>query len=730
MSRSEILRTASTRTPVDVIRPSAKISEFFASHVFTLEKMRPYLNQEVYDKMAHCIENSQKIDRDLAEHVASAMKSWAISMGASHHTHWFQPLTGATAEKHDTFFMKTSTFAGIENLNANQLVQGEPDGSSFPSGGLRDTHEARGYTAWDPTSPAFIMEIGEYGKTLCIPTVFISYTGHSMDYKGPLLKSLEYLETAAVPVCHLFDKSVTKVIPTLGWEQEYFLVDSALYNARPDLALSGRTLFGSAPAKGQQLSDHYFGTIPERIYAYMLDLETESLQLGIPLSTRHNEVAPGQYEFAPIFNDLNLAVDQNQLLMDLMERVAKRHSLRVLLHEKPFAGLNGSGKHNNWSMRTDTGINLLKPGKTPKTNLMFLTFFVCTIKAVNEYSDLIRASIASSGNDHRLGGHEAPPAIISVFIGKTLTHVLDEVSEKVKKGSMDEYMSQDLKLNLHNMIPDVLIDNTDRNRTSPFAFTGNKFEIRAVGSSANCSWPMTIMNTIVGDVLTKFKLDVDALVTQGDKKDSAILRVIRRYIDESRRICFEGDNYSDEWKAEAKSRGLNNITSSAHALDFYRTEKVIELFDKAKVLTKEELKARYDVWNDIFYQKTEIEAKLMNELAITHIIPSGIKYLNEILENIKGIANIPDLEIDPKTQKKLAKHIATQMNDLTDKRDLMKAKIAELRTIDDKGKRAKAFAEEVKPLLAEMRRAVDQLEQFMDDSVWPFPKYRELLFIR
>jgi len=730
MSRISSLHTASHRHPIDVVRPSEKISDFFASHVFTLEKMRSYLNQDVYEKVAHSIDNGLKIDRELADHVAAAMKSWAINMGATHHTHWFQPLTGATAEKHDTFFMKTETFKGIENFNANQLVQGEPDGSSFPSGGLRDTHEARGYTAWDPTSPAFIMEIGDYGKTLCVPTVFISYTGHSMDYKGPLLKSLEYLEKAAVPVCHLFDKNVTKVIPTLGWEQEYFLVDSALFLERPDLQLCGRTLFGSAPAKGQQLSDHYFGSIPERVYAFMLDLETEALQLGIPLSTRHNEVAPGQYEFAPIYNDLNLAVDQNQLLMDLMERVAKRHLLRVLLHEKPFAGLNGSGKHNNWSMRTDTGINLLKPGKTPKTNLMFLTFFVCTIKAVNEYDNLLRASIASAANDHRLGGHEAPPAIISVFIGKTLTQVLDEVAEKVKKGSMDEYDSQDLKLNIHNLIPDVLIDNTDRNRTSPFAFTGNKFEIRAVGSSANCGWPMTVMNTIVGKILNQFKTDVDDLVTKGDKKDSAILRVIKNYISDSKRICFEGDNYSDEWKAEALSRGLKNVTSSAYAFDFYDDVEVESLFEESGVLSIAELKARVEVWNTIFYQKTEIEAKLMNELIATYIIPAGIKYLNELLENIRGLENISESKIAPTAQRYIVAEVANRINVLNEKRGQMKDAIAEYRIIEHAGTKAKAFADHIKPLLAEMRKEADMLEQIIADAIWPFPKYRELLFTR
>src|SRR5215213_4202057 len=531
------------------VQGSSKITAFFGENVFTLKTARELLSDEAYKSLVNSIRGSKKIDRAVANQISAGLRQWAESKGVTHFTHWFQPLTGATAEKHDSFFTIKGDGSALEEFDGAALIQQEPDASSFPSGGLRATFEARGYTAWDPSSPAFIMEIGQ-GKTLCIPTIFVSYTGESLDYKAPLLKALDALNKAAVDVCNYFDKNVTRVTPTLGWEQEYFVVDEALFNARPDLVMCGRTVFGHSPAKGQQLEDHYFGSIPERVYAFMRDFEKESYRLGIPLRTRHNEVAPSQFECAPIFEELNLAVDHNTLLMDVMARVAARHKLRVLLHEKPFAGINGSGKHNNWSMATDTGVNLLAPGKTPKTNLMFLTFFVNTIKAVHDYADILRASIASAPNDHRLGANEAPPAIISVFIGEYLSKVLNDIETRVGE-KFDEQDEAILKLDLHRSIPELLLDNTDRNRTSPFAFTGNKFEFRAVGSSANCGSPMVVLNTIMAATLKQFKKDVDALIEKGEKKEIAILQILREAIVNSKKVLFEGNNYSEEWAAEA-----------------------------------------------------------------------------------------------------------------------------------------------------------------------------------
>src|SRR5712671_2827526 len=521
-----------------------KITAIFGSNVFTLKTAREFLSDEAYKSLVSSIRTGQKIDRAIANQISNGIRAWAESKGVSHFTHWFQPLTGTTAEKHDSFFTIKSDGTPIEQFDGDALIQQEPDASSFPSGGLRATFEARGYTAWDPSSPAFVMDI-EAGKTLCIPTIFVSYTGESLDYKAPLLKALEALNKAAVDVCNYFDKNVTKVTATLGWEQEYFVIDEGLHNARPDLVMCGRTVYGHTSAKNQQLEDHYFGSIPERVYAYMRDYEEEAYKLGIPLRTRHNEVAPAQFECAPIFEEVNLAVDHNTLLMDVMTRVATRHNLRVLLHEKPFAGINGSGKHNNWSMATDTGVNLLAPGKTPKTNLMFLTFFVNTIKAVHDYADVLRASIASAPNDHRLGANEAPPAIISVFIGQYLTKVLQDVKERVSE-KMDEQDESMLKIDIHKSIPELLLDNTDRNRTSPFAFTGNKFEFRAVGSSANCANPMTVLNVIMAQTLKQFKTDVDKLIENGEKKEIAIMHVIREYIIASEPVLFEGNNYSEE----------------------------------------------------------------------------------------------------------------------------------------------------------------------------------------
>ncbi len=534
-----------------------KVMDFFASNVFTQKAQREYLTDEAYKSLINSVKTGSKIDRRMAEQIANGMKAWAMERGVTHFTHWFQPLTGGTAEKHDSFFTLKGDGTPLETFDGDALTQQEPDASSFPNGGIRATFEARGYTAWDPTSPAFILETSE-GKTLCIPTIFISYSGESLDTKTPLLKALDLVNKSALDVCHLFDKNISRVSPTLGWEQEYFVIEESLANARPDILATGRTLFGHTPAKGQQLEDHYFGAIPERVFAFMQDFEQESYKLGIPLRTRHNEVAPSQFECAPIFEEVNLAVDHNSLLMEVMNRVAKRHKLKVLLHEKPFAGVNGSGKHNNWSLATDTGINLLAPGKTPRTNLMFLTFFVNVLKAVHTHADLLRASIASSNNDHRLGANEAPPAIISVFIGKYLTDVLQEVEERVS-GKFTEQDEVILKMDIHKNIPELMIDNTDRNRTSPFAFTGNKFEFRAVGSSANCAWPMTILNTIMADTLIGFKKEVDALIEAGEKKEIAVMHIIRKYIAESKAICFEGDNYSEAWAQEAEKRGLNNF---------------------------------------------------------------------------------------------------------------------------------------------------------------------------
>ncbi|MFN8300667.1 MAG: glutamine synthetase III, partial [Chitinophagales bacterium] len=629
----------------------------------------------------------------------------------------------------DMFFTPTGEGVGIEKFGADALVQQEPDASSFPSGGIRATFEARGYTAWDPGSPAFIMEIGD-GKTLCIPTIFISYTGESLDYKAPLLKSSHFLEQAALPVVHLFDKDATRVTATLGWEQEYFLMDEALFIQRPDLMFSGRTLVGAAPQKGQQFEDHYFGSIPERVYAYMLDLEAECHKLGVPLRTRHNEVAPAQFECAPMFEEVNVAVDHNSLLMDLMERVARRHKLRVLLHEKPFAGINGSGKHNNWSMSTDTGKNLLSPGKTPKNNLLFLTFFVNVIKAVNEYSDLMRASIASANNDHRLGANEAPPAIISVFIGSFMQDILNEIEKRVAKGKYDELSNANLKLDIHNKIPDVLLDNTDRNRTSPFAFTGNKFEFRAVGSTANCAQPMTVMNAIVGKQLLNFKADVDKLMKDGETKEGAIMRVLRQYITDSKRVLFEGDGYSEAWAKEAKKRGLNNVKTTPYALDFYTSKKAKEALVETGIYSARELDARVEIMHHNYVLKIDTEALLLSDIAVSQIIPAAVDYMNKLAHNIKGLKDAGVPATAAKAQKDLLAEIATRTN-------AIKAAVDKLAVARDKAHHAssnaeasKNYCDKVKPFFDDIRENVDALERLVDDNSWPLPKYREMLFIK
>jgi glutamine synthetase len=724
--RFQALNAVLSRTIPEVKTPSSKISEFFGVNVFDKKKMREFLSKEAYQSIVNSIELGESVNREVSEQIAAAMKAWAMSKGATHYTHWFQPLTGSTAEKHDSFFEPTSDGSSIEKFSGDALVQQEPDASSFPNGGIRNTFEARGYTAWDPSSPAFIME-SNTGKTLCIPTVFVSYTGEALDYKAPLLKALSALDKAAVDVCHYFDKSVEKVNASLGIEQEYFLVDLALYNARPDLLLTGRTLFGHMSAKGQQLEDHYFGTIPERVYAYMLDFETEALKLGIPLKTRHNEVAPSQFECAPIYEEINLAIDHNQLLMDVMEKVAKRHNFKVLLHEKPYAGVNGSGKHNNWSLITNTGKNLLSPGKTPKNNLMFLAFFVNTVKAVHEHADLLRASIASVNNDHRLGANEAPPAIISIFLGSQLNDVLDEVesariSKKVKEDNS-------LWLGIPK-IPQILLDNTDRNRTSPFAFTGNKFEFRAVGSSANSSAPMTVLNTIMADQLVKFKTEVDKLIKKGEKKDIAILTVIKKYIKESKSIRFEGNGYSEEWEKEAASRGLSNIKTTPKALDAYVSEKTLNLFEKLHVFNHRESEARHEILLESFYKKLQIEARVIGELVNSVIIPSAVEYQSKLVQNVQGLQAIGLDKDTYKAQLELISKIATHVNFIKSNVDSMVAARKKANAIDDIRDRSIAYDETVKTFFEPIRYHVDKLEQVVDDGQWPLPKFRELLFIK
>ncbi|GAO44172.1 glutamine synthetase III family protein [Flavihumibacter petaseus] len=707
---------------------TTKITALFGENVFTLQKARAFLSDEGYKSLVASIKGGKKIDRQVANQIAAGIRQWAESKGVTHFTHWFQPLTGTSAEKHDSFFTLKGDGTAIEEFDGAALIQQEPDASSFPSGGIRATFEARGYTAWDPSSPAFILEVSQ-GKTLCIPTIFVSYTGETLDYKAPLLKSLEALNKSAVEVANYFDKNVNRVSATLGWEQEYFVIDEGMFNARPDLVLSGRTVFGHAPAKGQQLEDHYFGSIPERVYAYMRDFENECYKLGIPLRTRHNEVAPAQFECAPIFEEVSVAVDHNTLLMDIMDRVARRHKLRVLLHEKPFAGINGSGKHNNWSMSTDTGVNLLAPGKTPKTNLMFLTFFVNTIKAVYDYSDVLRASIASAGNDHRLGANEAPPAIISVFVGQYLFNVLNEIKERVGD-KFDEQDEAILKLDLHRSIPELLLDNTDRNRTSPFAFTGNKFEFRAVGSTANCANPMIVLNTILADTLKKFKKDVDALIEKGEKKEIAIMHVIREYIVASDKVLFEGDGYSEAWEKEAEKRGLPNVKATPLALDALVTEKAKHLFEKNDVLTHIELEARHEIELEKYIKRVQIEARIMGELCTSHILPAAVKYQNVLINNIKGMKDL-GLEDQTSNQKQILVKISEHINKLSDLVEKMIEARKVCNAMDNTRTKAIAYESQVKgPYFDAIRYSVDKLELLVDDSYWPLPKYREMLFIR
>ncbi len=724
-SRFAAIDAVRNRKPVEVQVPKGRVGDYFGSNVFNYAAMQVFLSEQVLKQLTDCIERNEKIDSALAEQVAAGMKNWAVSKGVTHYTHWFQPLTGSTAEKHDSFFHISKDGRTMEVFSGEALVQQEPDASSFPSGGIRNTFEARGYTAWDPTSPAFIYEVPA-GKTLCVPTIFVSYTGESLDYKSPLLKSIALIEQAGVNVCQYFDRNVTKVYPTLGVEQEYFLVDAALYNERPDLVLSNRTVFGHSPARGQQLEDHYFGTIPERVIGFMVDLEIEALKLGIPLKTRHNEVAPGQFECAPLFEEINLAVDHNLLLMDLMGKVAERHNLRVLLHEKPFAGINGSGKHNNWSLSTNTGKNLLSPGKTPKNNLQFLTFFVNILKAFHDHADLMRASITSAANDHRLGANEAPPAIMSAFLGSSLSSVLDAIehSSDTEIGEGKSLMALGIP-----KIPEILLDNTDRNRTSPFAFTGNKFELRAVGSSANSASPMTVLNTIVANQLNEFKEEVDQRIADGEAKDSAILQVIRKYIIESKNIRFEGNGYSEEWVEEAAKRGLSNLKSTPEALDAIVSEKSIELLTRNKIYTHRELEARHEIRLEIYTKKIQIESRVMGDLAINHIIPAAIKYQNELITNIKGLKDLGMNESMYAAQMNQLEKISIYINEVVGNVNLMIEARKNANNLTNSREVAIAYCNDVKGnFFDKIRYHVDKLELMIDDATWPLPKYRELLY--
>ena len=723
--RFHAIKETFNRPVIDVQEPQRR-SAIFGSNVFNNAAMRQFLTKDSFKSVQDAVVNGSKIDRAIADHISTGMKEWAIAKGATHYTHWFQPLTGTTAEKHDAFF-ETTEDGAIEKFGGGQLVQQEPDASSFPNGGIRNTFEARGYTAWDPTSPAFI-----YGTTLCIPTVFVSYTGEALDNKTPLLRALQTIDTAATAVAKYFDKTVTKVNPTLGWEQEYFLIDKALAKSRPDINLTGRTLLGHSSAKGQQLDDHYFGSIPKRALDYMRDLETECMYLGIPVKTRHNEVAPNQFELAPIFEETNLAVDHNSLLMDVMTKVADRHNFKVLFHEKPFAGINGSGKHNNWSLATNTGVNLLSPGSTPMKNLQFLTFFINTIKAVNEYEELLRAAIAGASNDHRLGANEAPPAIISVFIGTQLTNVLDAL-EKVKDGKLSPEDKTELKLNVVGKIPEILLDNTDRNRTSPFAFTGNKFEFRAVGSTANCAKPMTALNAIVAKQLMEFKTQVDGLIKgKKMKKDDAIFNVLREYIKDSKRIRFEGDGYGEAWEIEAGKRGLSNNKTTPLALKEQVSKKTIALYEGLGIMNKIEIEARHEIEVEEYAMHIQIEARVLGDIARNHVIPTAIKYQNVLIENVQGIKDIygKDFKKLAKEQMNLIEAISNHIENINGGiTDMINAR-KKANKIEDSQKRAIAYCDQIRPYFEKIRYHCDKLELLVDDEIWPLTKYRELLFTR
>lgn len=719
-SRQKALEKVVQDIPRDFAAPSNKISDYFEADCFGMDRMKELLSKEDYKAIEDAVKNGTKIDSVTANAVAVTVKNWAISRGATHQAHWFQPLTGAPAMKHDTFFQK---YSGIEEFKGDTLTQQEPDASSFPNGGLRATHTARGYTAWDPTSPMFI-----YSDTLFIPSVFVSYTGDTLDYKSPLLKAQSAIDKAATAVCKLFDSSVEKVNSSLGCEQEYFLLDKAMYQCRPDLVMCGRTVFGAASPRGQQQDDHYFGSIPNRVLSFMKQFEKEALELGIPVTTRHNEVAPSQFEVAPIFEDVNIASDHNLLLMDVMDKIADEHGLKVLTHEKPFAGLNGSGKHNNMSLMTTNGRNLFKPSfSTRKDGLYTLAFLVTTLKAVHKYGDVLRASIAGAGNDHRLGANEAPPAIISAFLGSNLTKILDEFEKTgelpiVKKGHKDEL---DIEI---ERIPDLELDNTDRNRTSPFAFTGNKFEFRAVGSSQNTALPMTVLNTIVAEELTVFHDEVKTELKKGGKKEDVIASILQRYVKESNPVRFEGDGYSDEWVKEAEKRGLSNVKDSARAYEFFTVPKTVEMFERHRVMFKPEIEARCEVWWENYVMKLDIESKIAEEMALNQIIPASLEYQRKLIENATGLK---ELSVKDDSLKEVIQDISDKVSTIRKSVKEMAKERERLEELEDPQKMALGFADVIKgKYMEELREAVDGLEMIVDNELWPLPKYREILFLK
>ena len=725
--RFRVVEKAFQAKPVEVPVPTERPSEYFGKYVFNREKMFKYLPSNVYAKLVDAMDNGAALDRGIADQVADGMKRWASELGATHYTHWFQPLTEGTAEKHDAFVEHDGKGGMMEEFSGKLLVQQEPDASSFPNGGIRNTFEARGYSAWDPSSPVFVVD-----DTLCIPTVFIAYTGESLDYKAPLLKALRAVNKAAVDVCHYFDPSVKKVVAYLGWEQEYFLVDEGLYAARPDLLLTGRTLMGHEASKNQQLEDHYFGAIPTRVAAFMKDLEIQALELGIPVKTRHNEVAPNQFELAPIFEECNLAVDHNMLIMSLMRKVARTHGFRVLLHEKPFKGVNGSGKHNNWSLGTDTGVLLMAPGKTPEENLRFITFIVNTLMAVYRHNGLLKASIMSATNAHRLGANEAPPAIISSFLGSQLSRVLDHMEESATDELISLGGKHGMKLDIPQ-IPELLIDNTDRNRTSPFAFTGNRFEFRAVGSEANCASAMIALNTAMAEQLVEFKTKVDALIEKGEPKISAVIQVIREYIKACKPIRFDGNGYSEEWKAEAAKRGLDCETSCPLIFDRYLTPESVKMFESQGVMSKVELEARNEVKWEIYTKKIQIEARVLGDLVMNHVVPVAIEYQSKLIDNVYKMKNLfPAEEADKLSAENVAiiKKIAEHTTYIKEHVDAMVEARKVANKITDEREKAIAYHDTIAPMLEQIRYHIDKLELIVDDKMWTLPKYRELLFIR
>lgn len=726
--RFTALEALQHREPKKVEGTRIPTSDYYGDMVFNRPKMKKYLSKEAFLHVVEAMEKGNRIERKMADQIALGMKAWAMENGATHYTHWFHPLTDGTAEKHDAFLTFGEFGTMVESFSGSLLVQQEPDASSFPSGGIRNTFEARGYTAWDVSSPAFII-----GTTLCIPTIFVSYTGHALDYKFPLLKAVHAVDKAAVDVCQYFDKNVSKVTSNLGWEQEYFLIDEALYHARPDLMLTGRTLMGHSSAKDQQLDDHYFGSIPTRVIAFMEEFEIEAYRLGIPVKTRHNEVAPNQFEVAPIFEETNLANDHNQMVMDVMKRVARKHKFRVLFHEKPFKGINGSGKHNNWSLSTNTGVNLLSPGKNPKGNMQFLTFLVNVLKAVHDNQEVLLGSIMSASNSHRLGANEAPPSIISVFLGSQLTAMLDELETRVSDKKMTPDEKTALKLDI-GKIPEILLDNTDRNRTSPFAFTGNRFEFRAVGSAANCASAMIALNTAVACQLKKFKKEVDALIEKGVKKDEAIFQRIKEYIKESKNIRFDGDGYSQDWVDEAARRGLANISNVPDAIKAYLSEKAKTLFVENGVFSDVEIDARTEVELEKFTKKIQIEARVLGDLALNHIVPTAVHYMNKLIENVQGLKDVfgndGDYEDLAADRLDLIKTISHHIKSIKIKTHEMVEARKVANKIEDMSEMADEYDQKVRPYLDDIRYHIDKLELTVDNAMWPLPKYRELLFAR